>query len=265
MKVKDICLTILLTCFIISMFFAKAASAMKNGCGKEMSAAEMAERALDIQKIQNVMGYHQLYGSPGGDHDKEIELIWAQKTPDVSFAGNGYIYRGTIDVVKNTYGSGGGGDMMDSQSGPGNTSFRTLTTPIIEVAGDGKTAKAFWYTIGWNANIRDGKGSADWSYEKYGIDFVKEDGEWKIWHFHVYNDWDLPMGKDLAQYAVEKSKEQKDSQQQSKPVYFEKMSKYYTAKTFNESYSTTRKPNPLNPRPPVAYCRFEDTFSYADE
>jgi hypothetical protein len=65
------------------------------------------------------------------------------KTPDVSFAGNNYIYRGSIDVVKNTYGSGGGGQMMQSKMGGGNTSFRSLTTPIIEVAGDGKTAKAY--------------------------------------------------------------------------------------------------------------------------
>lgn len=49
----------------------------KNGCGEEMTTAMIAQRALDMQEIQNVMGIHALYGAPGGDHDKAIELIWA--------------------------------------------------------------------------------------------------------------------------------------------------------------------------------------------
>ncbi len=270
MSIKNSCLSILLTCFFV-MGLVGNSFAKKNACGKEMTAEEMAERALDLQEIQNVMSYHALYGAPGGDHDKEIELIWAHKTPDVSFAGNNYVYRGDIDVQKNTYGSGTGTkqdadtqskNQMMQQVAPGNTSFRTLTTPIIVVAGDGKTAKAFWYTIGWSADIRNGQGNSSWSMEKYGIDFVKEDGAWKIWHFHVYNDWDVPMGKDLAQYAIEQSKNPREMPARGAR---EGMEKYYTSKIFNKSYSVTRLPNPLNPRPPVPYCTFKDTFSYADE
>jgi len=272
MKSKTLCL-IILTCFVMVGFSSQAAFAKKNACGKEMTAAEMSERALDIQEIQNVMSYHALYGSPGGNHDTELALIWAQKAKDITFAGNGYIYKGDIAVHQNTYGYGTGtknnsetqtASQMIQQAAPGNTSFRTLNTPIIVVAGDGQTAKAFWYTIGWSADIRDGKGSSSWSMEKYGIDFLKEDGAWKIWHFHVYNDWDVPMGKDLAEYAIEQSKDNKKpagGMLQAKKGY----EKYFTAKTFNEPYSVTRPPNPLNPRPPVAYCTFTDTFSYADE
>ena len=25
-----------------------------------------------------------------------------------------------------------------------------------------------------------------WCYEKYGVDFIREDGAWKIWHMHVF-------------------------------------------------------------------------------
>lgn len=25
-----------------------------------------------------------------------------------------------------------------------------------------------------------------WMWNKYACDFVKEDGQWKIWHFHIY-------------------------------------------------------------------------------
>ena len=273
MKTKSLFIVILLTCFIMIGFSSQAAFAKKNACGKEMTAAEMAERALDILEIQNTMGYHAVYGAPGGNHDTELELIWSQKDSDITFAGNGYIYRGTIDVHQNTYGYGTGTKnnsetMTQSQmiqtAAAGNTSFRTLTTPIIVVAGDGKTGKAWWYTIGWSADIRDGKGSSAWSMEKYGIDFLKEDGAWKIWHFHVYNDWDVPMGKDVAEYAIEQSKKtdkMAGGGMQAKKGY----EKYFTAKTFNEPYSVTRPPNPLKPRVPVPYCTFTDTFSYSEE
>ena len=254
-RIKNV--TVLFLCVVIGLT-ASTAFAGKNACGKEMTAEEMAERALDVQEIQNVMAMHQLYGVPGGDHNKEIELIWTHKTPGVSFAGNNYIVQGDIEVIKKFYGSGG---HMQQPTG-GNTSFRSLTTPIIEVAGDGKTAKGFWYTPGWQADIRDGKGNSIWTYEKYAIDFVKEDGKWKIWHFHVYNDWDVPMGEDLAQYAIEKAKN--TGEMPARQVQ-EEIASYYKAVDFNESYSPTRPPNPLKPRPPEPYCTFSETFSYAEE
>jgi hypothetical protein len=47
-----------------------------------------------------------------------------------------------------------------------------LTSPVIQVAKDGKTAKAIWFSPGVEGN--------QWAYGKYAIDFVKEDGQWKI-------------------------------------------------------------------------------------
>jgi len=261
-----------LACVVMIGLSAQGAAAKKNACGKEMSAAEMSERALAVQEVQNVMGYHQLYGAPGGDHDKEIDLIWAHNTPDVSFASNRGVYRGDIDLIYSYYGSGsrknkdkketGSQPQMMMGGGAGSLSYRLLTTPIIEVAGDLKTAKAYWYTPGFQANVMNGSGSAIWSYERYAIDFVNEDGAWKIWHFHVYNDWEIPMGEDLVAYTIEK---EKSGQQMQPRAPREDLAQYYTDKVFGETYSLSREANPLNPRPPEPYCTFKDTFSYADE
>lgn len=261
-----------LACLVMIGLSAQGAVAKENACGKKMSAEEMSERALAVQEIQNAMGLHQLYGAPGGDHDKEIDLIWAQKTPDVSFASNRGVYRGDIDLIYSYYGSGsrknkdkketGGAPQMMMGGGAGSLSYRLLTTPIIEVAGDLKTAKAYWYTPGFQANVMNGDGSAIWSYERYAIDFVNEDGAWKIWHFHVYNDWEIPMGEDLVKYTVEK---EKSGQQMQPRAPREDLAQYYTDKVFGETYSLSREANPLNPRPPEPYCTFSDTFSYADE
>src|ERR1035438_7351015 len=65
--------------------------------------------------------------------------------------------------------------------------MHTQETPVIEVASDGKTAKGLWYSIGQAVRgsvAADGKTSVTtgWMWEKYGVDFIKEDGKWKIWH-----------------------------------------------------------------------------------
>jgi hypothetical protein len=73
--------------------------------------------------------------------------------------------------------------------------FHPLTTPIIEVAGDGKTAKALWIGCGPQSICIDGKVHARWCFEQYAVDFIKEDGIWKFWRIHLYNIFDCPFEK----------------------------------------------------------------------
>ena len=56
----------------------------------------------------------------------------------------------------------------------------TLATPVIEVAGDGQTAKGVWMSPGHEARVMGGKLTAIWVWGTYGEDFIKEDGKWKI-------------------------------------------------------------------------------------
>jgi hypothetical protein len=56
--------------------------------------------------------------------------------------------------------------------------LQALTTPVIEIAGDGETARAVW--------ISPGLEGTDPAWMKFGCDFKKQEGEWKIWHLHVY-------------------------------------------------------------------------------
>jgi hypothetical protein len=256
-----------------------------------MTAEQKAQRAIDVQSVQNVMGYHQIYGAPGGDHDKEIELIWAHHTPGMSFGENTGIYKGDINVIKGMYGTAasswmgsgaktasakgaapagapaGGAEGGAPAGGPpapvaatGNFSMRTLTTPIIEIAGDGKTAKAWWYTIGWSSGNQGGKGTAEWSFERYGIDFVKEDTEWKIWHFHVYNDFDTPYEKNWVQNAIDNGHGRSGGVTTS--AQHPDQAQYFEPTVFHHAYDPSVDNNPADPPVPVPYCHFSDTFSY---
>lgn len=84
---------------------------------------------------------------------------------------------------------------------PGGMNEHQLTTPVIQVAKDGKTAKGLWFSPGHEIRRdEDGKMFANWCYGKFGADFIKEDGEWKIWHYHWYDTFMCPYDKSWVDY-----------------------------------------------------------------
>lgn len=90
-------------------------------------------------------------------------------------------------------------------------SIHTLTSEIIEVAKDGQTARGLWYSPGAESRRAVSGGyEAYWIWGLYAIDFIKEDGEWKFWHFRIphlllsdyHNSWvdlaEKTMGGEIA-------------------------------------------------------------------
>ena len=69
----------------------------------------------------------------------------------------------------------------------GIVTLHTLTTDIIEVSADGSTARGLWISPGAEARRRqqDNALEAYWIWGLYAIDFIKEDGEWRFWHFRI--------------------------------------------------------------------------------
>ena len=60
--------------------------------------------------------------------------------------------------------------------------MHVLASPVIEIAEDGMSAKGLWYTPGFALRHDYVKGTVDvaWMWEKYGGDFVYENGEWRF-------------------------------------------------------------------------------------
>ena len=44
--------------------------------------------------------------------------------------------------------------------------------------------------------------SGEWMYERYAVDFVFENGGWKIWHFFVGTDFSFPAGSVYDEKAM---------------------------------------------------------------
>jgi hypothetical protein len=181
---------------------------------KESSLERKVQRALDIAEVQNVMSKHAYYHA-AGRHLQELTDVWVREDGDYAASasfGQNHGYWVGMRRIRQCYGelnesnrkrnleivSGLHPEVTNSQEneGVGSMIMHTLTTPIIEVAGDGKTAKGMWYSPGQVTEVgADGKPVAMWMWERYGADFVKEDGKWKLWHIHMYTDFAVPPGE----------------------------------------------------------------------
>jgi len=144
-----------------------------------------------VNEIQNLMGKYSFWHSAG--MHKECLDLFAMKTPDVRAEMMWGIYEGQKGIERLYPGWHG---FMDGD-GIGKMHMHAMTTPVIEVAEDLKTAKAVWVSPGHESGpaFESDKIVAHWAWCKYGCDFIREDGKWKIWHLHVYGIFMCPFEK----------------------------------------------------------------------
>jgi len=194
----------------VSLVAAPSAAAF----GKAVTPADNSEalekkiqRAIDALEIQNLMSVYAYYHLAGMSED-EVGLF-ARKTPGVKLQHNRGIYDGIEGVRKFIVGTAKVDGTLESHVGQ--MHLHAATTPVIQVAGDGKTAQGLWISPGaeaipprslesvgltaWSKNINLEQGLAVWAWIKWGVDFVKEDGQWRFWHFRMYHIFTAPPGK----------------------------------------------------------------------
>jgi hypothetical protein len=170
-----------------------------------MVAKSVAKKSLE-EKVQYLLDYIEVetlmhtYGYKL-DHFQfdDIVELFAKKTPGVRVEMMWGVYEG-IEGVRRLY-SGYHNWSCGKPPKPGYWSTLMDVNTIIEVAGDGKTAKAVSECVGHETFPVEGKMQAFWCNAKRGFDFVKEDGKWKIWHYHVYGGYYTPFEKSWVEEA----------------------------------------------------------------
>ncbi len=166
------------------------------------------ERIEAVHEIQNVMSKHAFYYS-AGQHQRELDEIWAMKTPGLSWGSDEGYWIGPESITNyyvHYFDQFRARDLaafsklhpevanLKENYGAGTSMFHTNSTPVIEVAEDGKTAKGIWYSVGQVTQTPGGKQTAMYMWERYAVDFTKENGRWKIWHFYIHTDFASPPG-----------------------------------------------------------------------
>ena len=230
------------------------------------------QRVKDAQEIQNVFSMHEYYHMVGR-HGEEVDAIWATKTPGLAMeeAVLGGRYVG-LDVVRAYY-----VDWFDEhffgvmrkamrdmypdvdpgpETGPpfGVRILHTLTTPVIEVAEDRQTAKAVWISPGYIAAPVGDKLQALWHWDRYAIDFAREEDGWKIWHLWVGKDFSTPYEHSwVDDYFAGPNIDLRMIPGFPEPNAPSVIS-YEGYNAFTHAQFV--------PRPPVPYRTFSETFSY---
>jgi hypothetical protein len=153
------------------------------------------ERLKAVDECMRLMGRYCYLHATG--RQKEIADMYATKTTGVKiYVGEAGVYEGldAPDRVWRKLISGEGLEGMSEEDRAGMIFLHPNETPLIEVAGDGKTAKGMWISDGIESgkNRRTGQLEPAWGWGVYGVDFVKEDGKWKFWHFHMYRWFRAP-------------------------------------------------------------------------
>ena len=233
---------------------------------RELSFEKKIQLALDYMEIQNVIARHVYYFNAQKQYE-ELDAIWS-KAPDIAYGHNGGFKVGQ-ESVRNYYGG-----MNERQrkkkleimsqlyqdvknvkenEGIGDLVMMPVQTPCIEVAGDGKTAKGVWFSYGMNFEVgADGKPVAYSFWGKMGVDFIKEDGKWKIWHLVGYGDvmWRNEQSwVDNINPPLERTVPEDENWDKLKdPPY-----QLYSAKTLPQ----------YDPKPPEPYETWDDSMSYA--
>ncbi len=181
---------------------------------------KMAQRALDVQEVQNTWSRHAYYDAAGLNRE-QIRDIWAQHQPDVAFIQPTEMRIGLDNIIAYYC------DMWNETRKTRLQAIRKLfpeipddpkydlagwmkmhtnTTPNIQIAGDGKTAKGSWESPGFITEFMGGDFMAAWIWERYFVDFIKEDGQWRIWHANLLVQIMTPYEKSWVAGSMEQVK-----------------------------------------------------------
>lgn len=154
--------------------------------------------------------------------------------------------------------------------------MHTLTTPVIEVAADGNTARGVWTSVGCESGAyREGELShipridnappgpdglramADWVWLKYGVDFLKVDGQWKIWHLHIYDVFRCPFDENWVTFAQKRFAEESAADSRIRGTG----TTPWLPTTFHYQY-TPDAVSALEPKPPLPYESMSEEDHY---
>ncbi len=182
---------------------------------KPLTLEERVRNAAASQEVENVKAEHTYYHGRA-DATGEWGNIWSH-SEDCSWAhafgrmrGFDQVWYGSVTrydaqamenwlKIYQMYPEVGGKDPRPLLE----ASVHTLVTDVIEVAADGKSARGSFITPGviHSRLTEEGKKYCMILWERYGSDFVCEDGKWLYLHEHVCPD--IPGSLDCTNWAAD--------------------------------------------------------------
>jgi hypothetical protein len=235
------------------------------------AALLLARRAADRGEIENLFNRYMYYHN--AFQDERIIPMWVRRgTPGIRARYTNAGQYTDYDSVMRYH--------QDRPTPVGKLILHYTTTPVIEVAEDGETAKGVWIMAGSESGLTDPEVAkespsymyspdevagkkvwAHWVWCKYAVDFLRQDGQWKIWKFRCYELARAPFEENWISFA-----EKNEHAFALDLMYFGDDGKAVFMPEADEPVPTEYHPyqpgarQTLEPEPPVPHERFVDTF-----
>lgn len=169
---------------------------------------ELMQRVWDVEEVKKLC-HKRCYYVANDWREKELSELWvtgeeAKKT--ASFGRNWGYYVG-MDAIRDYYVTQHDekiGALPGENHGDGCLFHHPASTGLVYEAYDGKTARGLWYCISQETlPVSNTEADARWYMEKLAIDFLKEDGQWKIWHVVIATDLQSEAGENYMEQPVD--------------------------------------------------------------
>ena len=222
----------------------------------------MADVVEDTTAIANIMGAFTFLNCYK-QHKRQFEN-WSTNEPTITLNEGKYVgyeavkaffvdyneaqTRWANETMRKLFPEELGGKSDEEIWAVGSNTVLNFTTPLIEVAFDGQTAKGMWYVYGSTTEVYSTGPKAAWNFGRCAVDFIKEDGVWKIWHMTMFTDIQCPVG---GNWGKDKMYPHEGVEIPAPTV----KEHYYTG--YGEDFLSLVEP-PL----PEPYDTFANTFSY---
>jgi hypothetical protein len=157
-------------------------TALETANTTQQQRVQYLEDMTAIQKLQ-AQYVHSLFTQ----RYENIPALYAQNNPDVrvEFSDSG-VFKG-IEGVRKLYSA-----FAKTRNIPGFFILHMAANPYIEIANDGVTAKSHWLSPG----ASNSPSGSSWIWGPYYVDYVKENGEWKLLHSNLN-----PLFRNPYQYS----------------------------------------------------------------
>lgn len=148
---------------------------------------------LEIWKLQSLYSHLYYMG-----RRSQVPALFAQRTPGVSLEiEDSGVYEGIESVTRfwNTV-------FDDKKLGAGHLAIHMTVNPLIEINGDRTKARGLWHSHGYCSLYEGGALKQFLCLGKYDMEYVKEDGQWKILKFAYRQAFMCPYEKGWVEEPV---------------------------------------------------------------
>lgn len=186
---------------------------------QNFTETELLTRLWDMEDIRDLMA-KRCYYIASDKRREEISDLWVRKrdnTATATFGRNWGYYVGMEEIIKyyvlshydkrvadrEPYLKAFPEKKDDIELGFGSMATHTLSTPLIRLSLDGKTARGLWYDFSQETTGKpDGTAEAMVITGQVAADFMREDGEWRIWHLFLSTDVSIPLGRPYSETPI---------------------------------------------------------------